>query len=508
MKIRTKVLSVFLSLMLVLSFTSFASFGETNPVADMEVSIIDVGQGDSILIQSEGETMLVDAGSSDGGTPIPYLASQDFGQIEYLVATHPDSDHINKIEAVLDKYQVENIYYTYGSSTSDTYSTFISAMKREGCSYSHPTSGQTWTLGDAIVEVITDGQEGKTVNDQSIVLKVTCGGKSVLLMGDASTTIESELVEENADINSDVLKVGHHGSKYSSSSEFLTEVTPAYGAISCGAGNSYGHPDSETLTRLSNAGCTVSRTDLSGTIEYDFTAGKVVCTTEKSGLSNVTGFAVSSGSKSAITLKWGKTANASGYQIQKYISSNWKTIKIITSNSVVTYKTTSDILTGNNKYRIRAYKNGTAKTYSSYTNCTVYVPGKVTLKSTTTPMYCYITKTGEKYHLRKSCVQNPIKTTIAKAKKAGYEPCKKCGSPYVTVKWSKMSSASGYAIYKKIKGGSYKIIKTISSNSTICYKDQSVKSEKTYYYYVKAYKKNGSAKVYGSSSAVKYTAVK
>jgi competence protein ComEC len=243
---------------------------------DMTVSVIDVGQGDSILIMSEGETLLVDAGEN-GAEVVSYLEKQKIAEIDYLVATHADRDHIGGMVEVLNKFDVEHdVIAPELASGTETYKDFAAAVNREpGVSLTTPAVGTSYELGDATIVVIANGTGEIKTNESSIVLKVICGGKSILLTGDIPASVERKLIASGQPLDSDVLKVAHHGSNGSSTTAFLAAVSPEIAVISVGATNSYGHPRQEVLDRLKEAQATVYRTDEGGTVRLLFSDGAI-----------------------------------------------------------------------------------------------------------------------------------------------------------------------------------------------------------------------------------------
>ena len=244
---------------------------------DMSVSFIDVGQGDAILITSEGKSLLVDAGKKGSGDEVvAYLQDQGVEKIGYLVATHPDADHIGGMVEVLDAFAVGHaVISPKSTSKTQTYQEFAAAVEREpGVGFTTPDVGSTFQLGDATVEVLANGNGEVDTNAASIVLKATCGAKSALLTGDIPVRVELELLLRAAPLDSDLLKVAHHGSHKSSDTAFLAAVSPEYAVISVGK-NSYGHPRPEALERLVASGAVIYRTDLIGTVEFLFSDGKI-----------------------------------------------------------------------------------------------------------------------------------------------------------------------------------------------------------------------------------------
>ncbi|MDO4502155.1 MAG: ComEC/Rec2 family competence protein [Coriobacteriia bacterium] len=266
--------------------------------AAMTVTAIDCGQGDATLIKSNGHAMLVDSGdASQARSVVRYLKKAGVKTLDYYVATHPDADHIGGSVAVYKNFKVKRTLYSPKSSTTRTYKRFLRYMRAEGCSYSHPRAGATYKLGSAKVTVLFGGSKHGDSNDGSLVLRAVSGKVSALLMADASTEVESKLMRSGRTLRSTILKVGHHGSSYSTSSSFLKRVRPKYALVSVGR-NSYGHPTSTVLKRLKRAGVKWYRTDRSGSVKLVVSAGKV-STRAKASTSTAGGGSSSSGSSAS-----------------------------------------------------------------------------------------------------------------------------------------------------------------------------------------------------------------
>ena len=202
---------------------------------ELTMHTINVFHGDAILIESAGHYMLVDSGYADNSEMLMnYLAKLDIPEknIDYVVATHPDGDHIGGFSKVYDEYNIGNTILNDISKPIKAYTRFVNAMKEEGTPFHNPVDGESWKLGDALVTVVYDGRQGTTYNESSIVLKVTIDNKSILLTGDMPTTIEDKLILSKANLSADILKVGHHGASLSTSSQFLKKVKPSYAVIS------------------------------------------------------------------------------------------------------------------------------------------------------------------------------------------------------------------------------------------------------------------------------------
>jgi len=235
---------------------------------NLTVHFIDVGQADSILILlPNGENMLIDGGESRNANDIMmYMHSHDVASIDYLVASHPHADHIGGLPAIIDTFDIVNIYMPRVSHTTVTFERLLTSIQNKGLQIDEAKTGvNILSLPELTVDIIAPARDDyKDHNDHSAVIKLTYGTTSFLFMGDAEGTSESHITE---DVSSDVLKVGHHGSKTSTTAAFLHNVSPSY-AVICVGKNSYGHPTDEVLSRLDNANVEVYRTDMVGTIVF------------------------------------------------------------------------------------------------------------------------------------------------------------------------------------------------------------------------------------------------
>ena len=251
----------------------------------LKVHFIDVGQGDAILAQlPNGETMLVDAGKKeDGSTMVTYLQQLGIKQVDYLVGTHPHSDHIGGLPAVIQAFDIGKVYMPRVTHNTETFQQVLLAIKQKGLKITPARAGTVILDQDNlnIVFVAPGGTDYENLNDWSAVTRISYGNTAFLLTGDAETDSEQEMLQSGAALQADVLKVGHPGSNSSTSQAFLKIVNPKYAVISAGAGNDYGHPHAETLTRLK--GIEVYRTDLMGTVIFtsegeNLTVSKIAAT--------------------------------------------------------------------------------------------------------------------------------------------------------------------------------------------------------------------------------------
>lgn len=234
---------------------------------NFSVSFIDVGQADSVLIRNGNYNMLMDAGNNeDGEKLVNYFKSLGIEEFTYVFATHPHEDHIGGMDDIINNFKIDNYYMSNKLSTTKTFMDVLDALDGRNLKYTVPNKGDTLKLGDANIKVIYPGDDKSNINDSSIVLKITYGKNSFLLTGDATSNVERKIYNE--DIKSDVLKVAHHGSSYSSTDVFLDRVKPYYAVISVGKNNIYNHPSNKTLEKLNKRNIKVYRTDLDGTIVF------------------------------------------------------------------------------------------------------------------------------------------------------------------------------------------------------------------------------------------------
>jgi beta-lactamase superfamily II metal-dependent hydrolase len=233
------------------------------------VHYIDVGQGDSILIKFGDCDILIDAGIADYGTRVSnYLKNLGVDDIELMINTHADADHCGGLTQVLTSFVVEEVWASPLTKTTAAYKNFDSAIKKEGLTKKNPQVGTVYTYESLTLTVLYDGSGTSDANDSSIVVMLQYGSRKFLFTGDISSTIEKKLVSSKVDLKCDVLKVAHHGSRYSSDSSFLNATGAKYGVICVGADNDYGHPTSQALNRLASAGLTVYRTDKNGNVVF------------------------------------------------------------------------------------------------------------------------------------------------------------------------------------------------------------------------------------------------
>ncbi len=234
---------------------------------ELHVYFIDVGQADCALIVQGEHSMLVDGGNIfDAPDIVSFIKSKNIKTIDAVVATHAHEDHIGGLGAIIDNFTVNKIYCPVESYNSQVFSEFKDSANRQ-CGITLCKQGDSWQIGQSKVNVVWPKDAKKEEpNNTSIVFTLKFGKVTYLFTGDAEHNVETKIVDSGANIKADILKVGHHGSQTSTSYYFLRSVLPTYAVISCGKGNSYGHPHKETLEILEQAEASVFRTDVGGTV--------------------------------------------------------------------------------------------------------------------------------------------------------------------------------------------------------------------------------------------------
>ena len=245
---------------------SEATQASSNVLSDkLEVDFIDVGQADSILVSNKNETMLIDAGNNENGNDVvKFIKEKGIAKINYLVGTHPHADHIGGLDDVINSdLEIENVYMPKIQTNTKTFEDVLDSLKNKNLKVTAPKKGDTFKIGEANCEVMTDSiLDKENLNLSSIVIRLEFGENSFLFMGDAETENEKTINWPKTN----VLKVGHHGSNTSSSQNFLNQVKPEYAIIMAGKDNSYGLPKQKILDRLNKIGAKIYRTDELGTI--------------------------------------------------------------------------------------------------------------------------------------------------------------------------------------------------------------------------------------------------
>lgn len=260
------VILVMLSIFLFKSLIN-SNINSINP-DEMKVHFIDVGQGDSILIQVNYKNILIDSGPKDGKDKLlEYLNSLNINQFDYVISTHPHEDHIGNMDYIINNYKVLNFYSPKIDNNTPSFENMVEALSRKNLKIKIlKANSSTINLGkNTLFEVFSPNLDHyDNLNNYSPIIKISYGNTSFLFTGDAEEDVEQEVLNNNFNLKSDVLKVGHHGSSTSTTKSFFDSVSPKISVISVGKNNSYGHPTENTLNNLKES--KIYRTDLNGNI--------------------------------------------------------------------------------------------------------------------------------------------------------------------------------------------------------------------------------------------------
>lgn len=240
------------------------------PKDNLMVHYLDVGQGDSIFIELPNEeTMLIDAGESKSKQNIlNYIENLGYEDIDYVVATHPHADHIGSMNTILKEFEINHIFLPNKIHDTKMFNTMLNTIKEKDIPLHFVQTGyKILEKENLIIEVLNPIQNTySNLNNYSIIIKMDYGESEFLFTGDAEILVEEDLLKNNIDIDSDILKVGHHGSNTSSGQSFIESVSPNIAIISCGINNKYNHPNIETIETLTEQNVEIYRTDILGTI--------------------------------------------------------------------------------------------------------------------------------------------------------------------------------------------------------------------------------------------------
>lgn len=273
----TRIISVFLTTLCLLFATlatpiaaeagTAQAIQSTQAEAPFELTMLNVGQGLSLLIKADGKYMIYDGGGrSSSSYVVSYLKQHGVTELTYLTASHYDEDHIAGLVGVLNTTKVDTVLCPDYTTDTKIYQSFLTKEQASGAQIIHPRAGDTYALANASISVLSADNSAETDNDRSIALRIAYGSFSVIMTGDAAEEEEAKILRTNSNLDSDLYIAGHHGSQYSSSTAFLNAVTPAYTFISCGAGNSYGHPTKDALDRIIASGSQLYRSDVQGEV--------------------------------------------------------------------------------------------------------------------------------------------------------------------------------------------------------------------------------------------------
>lgn len=240
----------------------------------MYVSFIDVGQGNCTLLKCGDKAILVDSGEVGAAqTVINYIKNQNIKTLDCVLVTHPHSDHMGAMTKLLYEFKIKDVIMPEIPEeiipTSKTYEKFLVAVSENAENVIAAKPDETFSYGEMKMEIFAPLRDYDDLNDMSAVTRISYGDTSVMFTGDATATVEKDLLKKNIDYSATILNVGHHGSKTSTSESWLKAVDPEYAVICCGLNNDYGHPHQSVVNRLEEFGIKTYRTDLLGTIVFE-----------------------------------------------------------------------------------------------------------------------------------------------------------------------------------------------------------------------------------------------
>ena len=257
---------------------------ENDDVNKLEIYYFDVGQADSILIKENNYNILIDAGNNeDGENLVSYLKKElNINKFNMVVGTHPHEDHIGGLDNIINEFDIDTILMPNATSTSETFESVLNSIENKNYKITVPKIDEEFNYDNIKLKVLYTGTNEKDLNNNSIVLKLTYLNNKFLFTGDATSKVEKKLLKK--DIESDVLKIGHHGSEYSTTNDFLDKVNPKYAIIEVGKNNTYKHPKQITLDKLNAKNIKIYRTDLDGTIKLTSDGNNITFETIKTNI--------------------------------------------------------------------------------------------------------------------------------------------------------------------------------------------------------------------------------
>ncbi|MBQ8518103.1 MAG: MBL fold metallo-hydrolase [Agathobacter sp.] len=234
---------------------------------NMQVHFLDVGQGLSVLVELGDEVLIYDGGGRDTSSfVVAYLQEQGITEIDYLISSHYDADHVSGLIGCLYAFDVKQVIGSDYVHDSKLYTSFQNAVDKESLAVGHPPVGTKYAFGEAEITILAPAEIVDDYNSNSVAIKLSYGESDFIFTGDADYYSERAMLASGIDLDCEVLSVGHHGSASSTSEHFLEATTPEYAVISCGKDNEYGHPHKEVVQLLENMQIDVFRSDVQGTV--------------------------------------------------------------------------------------------------------------------------------------------------------------------------------------------------------------------------------------------------
>ncbi len=274
MQLRHRWAAALTALLMALAFAAGcgAPAADRAKVDNLVVNVIDVGQGDAILIRTPGKVTLIDSGDTPARDKlVAYIKKQGVKVIDSFIVTHPHADHIGGAAAILDNFTVKQVYDSGQVTTSALYRQHLATVKKKNIPFALLAAGQEVDIGGGTLKILNPPPQFFTgegaLNNNSIVARLVYGNFAMLLAADAEREAEAAMVKKfGTGLRSQVLKSGHHGSRTSSAAAFLKAVDPEVVVISVGAGNEYHHPHPSVLKRYADKKIKIYRTDTDGTV--------------------------------------------------------------------------------------------------------------------------------------------------------------------------------------------------------------------------------------------------
>lgn len=284
MKIKIKNIIIVLLSILFFFLLIYSKEDKKENLKDLEINYIDVEQGNAVLINTNNKTILIDGGNrSNSRYYYNFIKNKNIKKIDYMIASHYDEDHISGLISILENYQVSNVLCPDYKKDTKIYKSFKNSLKKSKANIIHPKKGDNFNISDAKIKILWPNEyKNSSDNDNSIVLKLKYGNMSFLFPADASVNVEDQLIYSGFNLKSDVVMLGHHGSKYSTSNEFLEEVDPKLAIISVGNNNRYGHPSNRVVKLLNDKNIKILRTDMDGDITINCDGNRIKVKTNKS----------------------------------------------------------------------------------------------------------------------------------------------------------------------------------------------------------------------------------
>ena len=252
-------------------------------LSGMKVHFIDVGQADAALIQYDDRAILIDSGDWNGNQTVNYLNDLGVKKLDLIVGSHPHADHIGQIDKVINEVEVDEVWMSGGTTTSQVFQRVLKAIDQNNIGYDEPRAGDSFKIGDLKIHILSPTSITGNLNDDSIVMKLTYGEISFLFTGDAETPAENKMVSSGQNLDSTILKVGHHGSDTSSTQAFVDKVDPKIAIISVAAKSKYNHPSKSVVDRFNQRGTDLYATKIHGTIVVSTDGSSYDISTNKSG---------------------------------------------------------------------------------------------------------------------------------------------------------------------------------------------------------------------------------